>query len=117
MHALCVPQVRACFDEVVATEASRGLRYAWLMRARTDLVHLPQQPTPTFLAELPPTHAYVPMSTSMSSFPLAKCQNDHLFLCPRRLCRPYFTGAVRAHRPCAGPDQLRRSDRAYHAPG
>ena len=39
--------------------------------------------------QLSSSHAYVP-SNGMTDDPQYRCLNDQAFLCPRRLCRPYF---------------------------
>ena len=104
--------LRLCYEAVEAHEARRGARYDWLLRTRTDLVFV--TPTP-LAAPLSRAHAYVPIggmsgdescpprrgsnrvaarpqrSTPSPHRDADKCLNDHVFLCPRRLCRPYFT--------------------------
>ena len=80
--------IRQGYVRVEAAERRRGAQYAWLLRARTDAVHL--EPFPgKWLARASRNHVYVPEG-GMNAFGVGMCQNDHFFLCPRHLCRPYF---------------------------
>ena len=80
--------IRHGYVRVEAAERRRGAQYAWLLRARTDAVHL--EPLPgRWLARASRNHVYVPEG-GMNAFGVGMCQNDHFFLCPRHLCRPYF---------------------------
>ena len=72
--------IRACYEQVEAHERASGSRYAWIMRTRYDLAYLVDLP----VAQLSPSSVFIP-------FGLVPCHNDHLFLCPREMCRPYFT--------------------------
>jgi len=74
-----------CYSQILQAEEARGYPYEWIFRTRTDLI--PFQPLP--LATLSPDYAYVPMG-GFSPDPHAICMNDHLLVCPRHLCRPYF---------------------------
>lgn len=76
--------IGACYDAIVAAEQRRRQAYEWLYRLRTDLVFLSE-----IFAPPAPDVVVVP-SGGMSKFPPWRCMNDHLFACPRRLCRPYF---------------------------
>ena len=76
--------LHACYAEVVKRERTLGTSYSWLLRTRTDVVFLQTLRLPHDV-----TVAYVPQD-GMNVHPLALCTNDHLFLCPRHLCRPYF---------------------------
>ncbi|KAL1524731.1 hypothetical protein AB1Y20_019614 [Prymnesium parvum] len=79
--------IRACYEQVVAAELRRGEQYTLLLRTRTDIVYLRDVPLdPPMLRG---GEAYVPAG-GMSERHEAKCMNDHIFLCPRKLCRPYF---------------------------
>lgn len=78
--------VRRAYRHVEDHERRRGRAYRWLLRTRTDIVWL--QPLPR-LQQLEPRFAYVPRG-GMNRAPFAMCTNDHLFLCPRHLCRAYF---------------------------
>ena len=72
--------IRACYEQVEAHERASGFRYAWIMRTRHDLAYLDDLP----VAQLKQSSAFMP-------YGLVPCHNDHLFLCPREMCRPYFT--------------------------
>lgn len=74
-----------CYKQVKDAEEERNKRYDWLLRTRTDLVTLERLP----LDKLTVDHAYVPRG-GYAPFPETMCENDHLFLCPRNLCRSYF---------------------------
>ena len=80
--------ISACYDAVQAAESARGMSFEWLIRTRSDLVLLDAS-LAIRLAGLSQANVYVPkygMSVSSTSM----CQNDHIFACPRDLCRPYF---------------------------
>ena len=98
--------IRECFRAVCEHEELRRAPYKWLLRTRTDLVflqtlHLPDNAT----------FVYVPRD-GMNIHPLALCTNDHMFLCPRHLCRPYFMLAELWESP-----YCRRDGRAAATPG
>ena len=78
---------KRAYDEIGAAEARRGRRYAWIMKTRTDIA---------FFEDLGPIIAakgldrvYVPRN-GMAAMLGSRCHNDHIFFCPRGLCRPYF---------------------------
>lgn len=80
-----------CYDAVEAVERESeggGSRFAydWLLRIRTDMAFFDDVP---LALGLDPTFAYT-LSNGMNSLPHYRCMNDHAFLCPRHLCRPYF---------------------------
>jgi len=74
-----------CYTQIHHAEVERGRQYDWLLRTRTDLV--PLEPLP--LGMLDPAYAYVPLG-GFSPYNSTMCMNDHVFVCPRHLCRPYF---------------------------
>ena len=76
--------VRACYDQVVGAEARRGMQYRWLIRTRTDLAYL----SDLCLSKLSLRYAYLPAAGMHDEM---RCLNDHIFVCPRPLCRSYFT--------------------------
>lgn len=75
--------IGACFELIAAAEAARGAQYDWVLRLRTDLVFFAAFPMPTNAERV-----YLP-SGGMSYRHWLRCCNDHMFLCPRRLCSPY----------------------------
>ena len=77
--------VSTCFDLVEQAEERRGSSYDWVVRMRTYMVLLSALRLPAATDV-----AYVP-GGGMSARSWLRCCNDHLFICPRRLCRPYFT--------------------------
>lgn len=100
--------IRRCYMDVETDEARRGQRFGWLYRLRTDILLLADTPLAAVAAlaaaaALPEMAAaktlpeiadaaravYVPLG-GMSAGEHYACQNDHLFACPRDLCRPYF---------------------------
>ncbi|CAK0903246.1 unnamed protein product, partial [Prorocentrum cordatum] len=78
--------VRDCYEQIEAVESAANARYTWIYRMRTDMVHLADIPLHPGLSQ---QFAYVSHG-GMSSGHGWQCMNDHIFLCPRRLCRPYF---------------------------
>jgi hypothetical protein len=78
--------VRQCYRQAARREDSRGRRYHWLLRWRTDIVLM--RPLPP-LQSLGADQVFVPQG-GMSSNPQSACMNDHIFLCPRHLCHAYF---------------------------
>ena len=91
--------IRGCYRLIEAAEARRALSYAWLLRLRTDMVLL----SDISLPDATQPHAYVPAGGMSADFRFA-CMNDHLFVCPRRLCAPYFTLLdLFANASCAAP--------------
>ena len=76
--------IRESYRMVLRNEKQQARRYRWLLRTRTDLLFF----EPVRLT-LPLDYVYVPFG-GMSPSPKAACTNDHIFLCPRGLCRAYF---------------------------
>ena len=72
--------IRACYRQLEAHERASGFRYDWIVRTRFDLAYLADLP----LARLSPESAFIP-------YGIVPCHSDHIFVCPRALCRPYFT--------------------------
>jgi len=80
--------IRQCLVAVTRAEQSRGAPYAYLMRARTDIYWMEELPLAYILAAaryraLVPQFGMGPPGTPAYF-------NDHLFVCPRGLCRPFF---------------------------
>ena len=81
--------IRAAYLAIEQAEEQRGgVRYAWIVRTRTDIVYL-EDFASKWLFTSNNQFVYVPEG-GMNAFDVAMCQNDHLFCCPRSLCRPYF---------------------------
>ena len=88
--------ITSCFERIQQEETRRQTRrslrvpdrYTYLMRVRTDLVYLSDIPTWIFHDT---SHVYV-VASGMAPRLLAgsTCMNDHIFVCPRALCRSYF---------------------------
>ena len=76
----------SCFTQVEAHESRRRVNFGWVYKLRTDIVHLGPVELPLHLSR---AFVYLPAG-GMSSRSELQCMNDHLFLCPRELCRPYF---------------------------
>jgi hypothetical protein len=77
--------VERCYERIQRREKYRGERYSWILRLRSDMIFFRS----ISLAVLDASAVYVPLG-GMSKMPYAQCQNDHMFVCPRLLCRPYF---------------------------
>ena len=75
-----------CFDAVESTERNLGRSYDWIYRMRSDLSLHSRVP---HIQALSASFVYVP-AAGMTSTPSYRCMNDHFFVCPRALCRPYF---------------------------
>lgn len=90
-------KVRAAYQSIEAWERSASLRFDWILRVRSDLIYLEAFPA---LAGLLPSVAYVPRGV-YSRNERHTLHNDHLFICPRALCAPFFT-AVDAYDACKG---------------
>jgi hypothetical protein len=84
-----LPQWRALrhayMNVVVIERQVRRKPYTWILRTRTDIAYFQDVP----IASLSQDFAYVPMF-GMSRSPRFMCQNQQIFACPRRYCRPYF---------------------------
>ena len=74
------------------------MRYDWLLKLRPDLVFFDGLP---LLATLRPHSVFVPRGV-MTSRPTLQLMNDHVFLCPRALCKPYFVHPTTTYRACIG---------------
>eukprot|EP00316_Scyphosphaera_apsteinii_P023685 CAMPEP_0119300850 /NCGR_PEP_ID=MMETSP1333-20130426/2738_1 /TAXON_ID=418940 /ORGANISM="Scyphosphaera apsteinii, Strain RCC1455" /LENGTH=334 /DNA_ID=CAMNT_0007302757 /DNA_START=74 /DNA_END=1074 /DNA_ORIENTATION=+ len=77
--------IRHAYEDVVKSESRRGQPYAWIMRLRTDTVLLQDVPVLSWDKDF----VYIP-GGGMNANVYARFTNDHLFFCPRPLCRPYF---------------------------
>ena len=77
--------IGACYDMVHTAERRRKQLFQWLLRTRTDMVLLDTS-LALRLASLSHDNVYVP-KYGMSMMSSSMCQNDHIFVCPRRLCR------------------------------
>lgn len=80
--------IRHCLAAVTRAEHSRGAPYAYLMRARTDIYWMEELPLAHILAAAR-YRAIVPQF-GMGPPGTPAYFNDHLFVCPRALCRPFF---------------------------
>jgi len=78
--------LRAAYQDVLQTEQQRGVSYDWIVKLRTDLVFFEAIPP---VRGLDSTLVHLP-SGGMSEDPNTRWTNDHLFLCPRHLCRAYY---------------------------
>ena len=80
--------VRDCYHSVQEAERVRAAPYTWLLKTRTDIVY--SAPPPVLpLGLLSDKFVYVP-AAGMDVAYESQCRSDHMFLCPRALCRPYF---------------------------
>ena len=80
--------IRHCLAAVTRAEHSRGAPYSYLMRARTDIYWMEELPLAHILAAAR-YRAIVPQF-GMGPPGTPAYFNDHLFVCPRALCRPFF---------------------------
>jgi hypothetical protein len=80
--------IRRCYEHVEESERACGKLYAHLLRLRTDVLYLSDLPAHVFAES---GRVWVP-SSGMAPGGEARfrCMNDHAFVCPRALCRPYF---------------------------
>ena len=80
--------IHDCYQKITQDEARRQSRHTHLMRIRTDLAYLSDIPISIFHDTL---HVYVAASgMAPRSSAGSTCMNDHIFMCPRALCRSYF---------------------------
>lgn len=79
--------IRNCYDHIEKMEMKTGKPYSWIYRLRSDAIALADVPLPSGLSL---DSVYVPKAGMTGEWKYA-CINDHAFLCPRALCRPYFT--------------------------
>ena len=79
--------IHSCYMQVSKEELRRAKRYSHLMRVRTDMLYLSDLPTSVFQQY---DHVFVAASGMGPKMDGITCMNDHMFLCPRTLCRPYF---------------------------
>ena len=92
-RALFLPVMRQwfalgiCYEAISAHEQRVGQPYSWLIRLRTDMV--PLAPIPLAGTMRLSAHAHVPVG-GMIHAEQYRCLNDHVFICPRALCRSYF---------------------------
>jgi hypothetical protein len=84
-HGTCCTPAHIPSPCILLTRTCRCLAHR-IIRLRTDLVFFEPLPTPHTLST---SHAHVP-SGGCTYAPLARWTNDHLFVCPRGLCHPYF---------------------------
>ena len=82
--------LRVCYRMIEMEEKRRGGHYNWIYRVRTDMVHV-QDVTEAFpnLMRFNGSRVFTPFG-GMSARRGNPLVNDHAFLCPRRVCRPYF---------------------------
>ena len=79
---------QAAYERILAAEETRGQRYAWILKTRTDVVFF--QSLGSFIASSARRDRVYAPRNGMSPFLDQRCQTDLLFWCPRELCRPYF---------------------------
>lgn len=82
--------IRRCYAMLVAAEQRRGQQYAYVMRLRTDILYMEDIPIAAILQERGEQQVFVPQFGMGPPERSNRCLNDHLFVCPRRMCRPYF---------------------------
>ena len=113
--------IGVCYDEIVQAELKEERSFRWLYRLRTDIVFLSD-----IFAPPAPDVVAVPRG-GMTEYKQFRCMNDHMFACPRHLCRPYFhlldlfrdTSPVRCTTSMSLPvcTASRAFDRLLHPPG
>lgn len=107
------------YDKVSAWERDKAIQFSWYLKVRPDLLWLePFPPLSGFSAD----RIYVPHGV-MSKRHEFQHLNDHVMLCPRRLCAPYFKRLIDQYRGCSGrslhfpyPPQKAVFDDAYGRP-
>jgi hypothetical protein len=77
--------IEACYDLVEHEERRRQVQYNWMIRVRTDVVFFQPITLPLNITSV----VYVP-GGGMARASWAKCCNDHMLICPRHLCAPYY---------------------------
>lgn len=80
--------IRECYRQIEAHEQKEQMKYSFIFRTRSDIVYLEDIPLTSEILQKQ-DEVYVPMG-GMSEKQEFQCMNDHMFLCPRALCRPYF---------------------------
>ena len=83
--------------------------FDWVLKVRPDLIWFEPLPlTPWITAAVAATHGrardarvFVPHGV-MTREPRMQRHNDHVFLCPREACRPYFDQLFDNYRTCKG---------------
>ena len=88
------------YKQVEDYERFTGLSFNYILKTRTDIYLFDPLPD-TFFSS---THAVIPLG-GMTCNRDAECCNDHLFVCPRHLCSPYFN-VSREYEDCADPSSL-----------
>lgn len=78
--------IQDCYEQIESMEESGNFRYDWIYRQRADILYISDVPS---VSSLSLDDAYVSHG-GMTDIPRYQCMNDHIFLCPRQLCRPYF---------------------------
>jgi hypothetical protein len=73
------------FQDVEQTERQRGVNYDWVIKLRTDLVFFEA----LSIRGLDSNFVHLP-SGGMSGESTSRWTNDHIFVCPRHLCRAYY---------------------------
>ena len=86
--------------------------FDWIVKVRTDLIYFEPLPLEPFL--LGASLVFVPHGV-MTRDPTQQLHNDHIFLCPRELCRPYFSQMVKNYQTCSGP--VGKEDMLYNSYG
>ena len=79
--------IRHAYRLIEQTERRRGAAYAWVIKTRTDVAFF--EDLGAIVARSAPDRVHVPRNGMTESLD-SRCHNDHLFWCPRHLCRPYF---------------------------
>jgi hypothetical protein len=76
--------INVCYELVEKEERRRNARYSWVLKVRSDMVFMNDIVPPADVG-----HVYV-AEGGMARQGSVRCMSDHLFLCPRELCAPYF---------------------------
>ena len=108
-------KVRAAWQHALRYEAQDpGRRFTWFLKIRPDLVFF--EPLPSLCTLHARSHSALVPRGVMTSVAKYQLYNDHVILCPRSLCEPYFsvvsqyetcgrTGAMSQFDPAQPPQQ------------
>lgn len=99
-------KVKLAWELVLTWESKHAWRFDWFLKVRPDLLWL--EPFPLLPALTAAGHVndaqeaevYVPkgvMTDRRANYHV----NDHVLLCPRQLCMPYFTDAISRYERCS----------------